>query len=443
MSFQIRSFMKENRDYPFFFLNDFGFLSGEEVAYLIFYLSDMIIDRQEQEIIISGGDSSVNLIIIMTYIFRGYHPVLSFKESSDDFRSDFSDLDSRKCYDIVREYRRNRPSQEKKNDMILAIEKQLIKARIGFSTSGTGGTRKIIWKSWEQLRRESVNLKNLYQIPERSTVVTLVNPLHLYGFIHSLVLPMCAALCSVVSVCRMGLYPGLFGLKKVNLLCASPGLWTQVRELIDYYKISTLVTSGSAPGRTMTDEILQKFYNKLKCYDIIGSTETGGIGYRDLMNSENNFQYHQFKGVFLWRENGATYIKSPYLKQSSLRLEDDLEPLIPGSVFLYHGRKDRIYKYCGKRYSLDEQETILRKLLPGRKVHCAFKEEPDRIKGGILVAMSEGPEESVSCLRYEWKQICTLPFPEELRFFSKIPIDSMGKPDFRQIFEVSKENVTA
>lgn len=93
--------------------------------------------------------------------------------------------------------------------------------------------------------------------------------------------------------------------------------------------------------------------------------------------------------------------------------------------FTHGGRADQIFKYAGKRYSLQSIEKILQERFAGLRHRVFFIEDNNNNKGGELVAFVEG----LSCIptlqdiRSWFKD---LPTPQ-VHFLAQFPENELGK----------------
>lgn len=82
--------------------------------------------------------------------------------------------------------------------------------------------------------------------------------------------------------------------------------------------------------------------------DVYGSTETGGIAFREVAREQT--QYHLFDGVEILQTGPEILLSSPFTESNPMLIEDDLE-VFPGRRIQLLGRKDRIAKIEDVRVS--------------------------------------------------------------------------------------------
>lgn len=395
-----------------------------------------------QYILIQAGKVELNLAGIMACILSDKIPVLDFKESltADHIYLDYSYILSNYSMDRTTDNTEDMGA-ENLDSILEHIFDQPTQTKIIFCTSGTSGHSVFVDKSWSQLIRECYILRDLYQLNCGDSVLSLVSPLHLYGFLHGFMVPFLFGLETHLYTISKGLYPvEIESGHNYSLLCVSPALWDYALTLSNRKIIKCVVSSGAALGNIRTQNALRSHLHNTRFIEVIGSTETGGIAFRWLKEGERIDYFQLFDGVELSIEAGKTWIRSPYVdrvqgKKSRFQLSDKFISTEDPKIFQFLGRFDRIFKYAGKRFSLDETEQQLRKILKGRKVCCQFLRDDSRIKGGILRAIIEGEPVPKMELKLRWMKEGLLPFPDLILFRPDIPLCPLGKPDFKAAFD--------
>jgi acyl-coenzyme A synthetase/AMP-(fatty) acid ligase len=93
--------------------------------------------------------------------------------------------------------------------------------------------------------------------------------------------------------------------------------------------------------------------------EVYGSTETGGIAYRQ-QQIENQL-WETFPGITISTQENLLVIRSPYI-DFGVHITQDLVTIVEPNNFILFGRADRILKIEGKRVSLVELERRLNSL---------------------------------------------------------------------------------
>ncbi|RYZ53762.1 MAG: hypothetical protein EOP07_17240 [Proteobacteria bacterium] len=299
-----------------------------------------------------------------------------------------------------------------------------------FSTSGSTGEAKTVAKSASGLLAEIVQLKALYQLEENSGIVSLVRPFHIYGFLHSFLLPLFGnisvnywPLQSVLASQENGFPP------TVDLLVSVPAHWNLIKRIWAETYTTRVVSSGSVFGKERSEELAQYKGAFDHYHEILGSTETGGIGHRLL--EEQSPVYTLFEGISFEEREGGSEIFSPFVyPERSVFSADRLEINDPsGRTFLHLGRADRIFKYSGLRHSLSEVEDLLKALSECSQVLACFDEVEGVAQGGVLSAWLEGDASGIDWkgLQSQYLERTSCPYPRRLHVLETFPRDAQGK----------------
>ncbi|CAM2068609.1 Acyl-CoA synthetase [Sulfidibacter corallicola] len=228
-------------------------------------------------------------------------------------------------------------------------------------TSGSTGQRKQVPKTLGQLQAELEVLERQWGtatdlLPRLSTV----SHLHIYGLLFRLLWPLCKGapffdhqfffweeLLNQVDDKGAILVSSPTHL---NLLPAAAGQHLRTRPDI------TLFSSGG-PLSAETACAIAELSGQAPI-EVLGSTETGGIAYRQRTgphDRENPWQ--TLPEVAVWAEDGLLEVRSPFLEAPESRQRTgDRAQLLSEGRFLLLGRADRIVKLSEKRISLDEVE---------------------------------------------------------------------------------------
>ncbi len=141
---------------------------------------------------------------------------------------------------------------------------------ITFHTSGSTGTPKTVTHRVEDLFAEAEAFAGILKGRNLSRIVSFVPPHHIYGYIHSVLLPKALDLPLVESA---PIAPG-------DLVVSHPLRWGFVDSSTSALKPGIVGLTSSAPmpeGRT--ESLLGKGLSAM--IEIYGSTETAGVGWRD------------------------------------------------------------------------------------------------------------------------------------------------------------------
>ncbi|MDF2576913.1 MAG: Acyl-CoA synthetase, AMP-(fatty) acid ligase [Chlamydiales bacterium] len=308
-------------------------------------------------------------------------------------------------------------------------------AKITFYTSGSTGKPKAITKTLIQLETEVTTLFNLWG-KHSFNFLSTVPPYHIYGFLFSLLWPICSG---------QGLFQFTFSnweevcqhLNTQSVLISSPSYLSRIPPYIREEETTkpALIFSSGALLSFSAAQMSEKSFGSLPI-EVYGSTETGGIAYRQQINETTPWQAFSNIEIALGVDE-CLKIKSPYLDVPDFLQTEDRIQLLDTKKFNLLGRQDRIVKIEGKRISLIEIETRL--LVQGTlkevialPIQWSYREEV-----GIIAILSEEGEGIIKAsgrpqfiehlkgyLRLYFDPIL---IPRKWRFVSHIPVNSQGK----------------
>lgn len=318
---------------------------------------------------------------------------------------------------------------------------------ITFYTSGSTGHPKSILKTLEQLETEIETLDTLWGEKktdhfheatdfERGLFLSTVPHYHIYGLLFSLLWPVCAGYplhCKTYSYWEE-LLPHL---TSKTYLLSSPAHLERFPLLSDA-KVPLCHRLFSSGG-PLSYEAAQKASQILGClpYEVYGSTETGGIAFRQQVNAQT--PWTPFPKIRVWENNHQQLcLTSPYLP-TAYETQDQVD-LFDDGTFLLKGRLDRIAKVEGKRVSLTQIERLLlHHSFVQEAVALHFPKSPTYHRDTIAVVivltpdgkkhLSQHGKLSLSqCLSQHLKQtIEPVLLPKKWRFVDHLPTNAQGK----------------
>lgn len=305
--------------------------------------------------------------------------------------------------------------------------------RVNFSTSGSTGQVKFVAKSGQGLAAEVAAWSEIFGLKADQKVIALVRPFHIYGFLHAFLLPL-KARCRLFLVASLGGLPDLNGLPlDPELLVGVPAQWSLMAHLLAQGRCGTLISSGASFGVHRREELELFRSSVAQAFEILGSTETGGIAFRSLFGTEG--PYELLSGVeILDVEAGGTYISSPFIGEAKEAFTSDILEVCGERKVWHRGRADRVFKYGGKRFALQEIEAALSSLCEGAQALCHYSEDFSRAQGGTLRAWIETSRTfDVAALRVRYLASFELPFPQRLAFVTSLPRDQQGKLQLQKL----------
>lgn len=317
-------------------------------------------------------------------------------------------------------------------------------ATLVFFTSGSTGQSKPITKTLRQLETEIHCLERLWGHPNRTLTppkfFSTVPHYHIYGLLFSLLWPVCARYPiyrqtlhfweDVVNVCTCS-----------DILISSPSHLERFPPLFrteDLFEIKAVFSSGGP----LSHGAAQTSAKNLGVFplEIYGSTETGGIAYRqqDNLDQQSPKPWTPFPQMSLQTdERQCLRLESPYLPQDGFFQTEDKIQFLEDNTFILMGRADRIVKVEGKRLSLDELEGHLEALREIKQAKIIpLPNSQKMLLGGVLVLSPTGEENRRRLgngrfglhLRQSLKNNCDLVvIPKHWRFVEKIPQNAQGK----------------
>ncbi|PKG55520.1 aconitate hydratase [Shewanella sp. Choline-02u-19] len=307
-------------------------------------------------------------------------------------------------------------------------------------TSGSSGKPKRIAKSIRQLDAEVSILEHTFaqHLPHCSVIAT-VSHQHIYGLLFKVLWPLAASrpfLSDLVEYPEtLSYYANLFP----NLcLVSSPAQLSRLPDALDnepQLRAPSLVFSSGGPLSFEAAMAIKQCYGRLPT-EVFGSTETGGIAYRQQHSPAEPWQTFAEMEIKQDAVDGALQLKSPYLENDHwLRCEDKVDIAADGK-FSLQGRLDRIIKVEEKRLSLVQMESLLESHPYVTKAALLLLEQP-RIQLGAAIELSQQGIEQLTTdgklalnnvlKRHLLTQFERVTLPRRWRYPEQLPLDFQGK----------------
>jgi len=294
---------------------------------------------------------------------------------------------------------------------------------ITFSTSGSTGEPKCIARDYFCLEQDALHLAGMLDAPQR--VVGLVPPHHIYGFIHTVLIP------AVLQLPRVDLRfqpPGAI----VSRLCPGdvvmgfPQIWGQCAKsgLRFPPKVWGMTSTGPCPGEVI--RALQGLGLETMI-EIYGSSENGAMAYRfdpdhplSLMPTWKRAGNNRFARKL---ENGG--------QSKPVGFQDELI-WVDATRFFVKKRLDNAVQVAGINvYPARVREMLLDH--PG-VVDCAVRlmrpEEGPRLKAFVVLAhgWEPGPRMREMLRTHLTARLTRMEQPATITFGAELPRNEMGKP---------------
>ncbi len=237
-------------------------------------------------------------------------------------------------------------------------------------TSGSTGDRKVVLKTLAQLQNEvSVLEKTFGERLRRCHIYSTIPPHHLYGLLFRLLWPLSAArpFADDTALLWQELTPSLLR-SPPSCLISSPTHLERMslrgNNALRNARPRLIFSSGGPLQESAVKRIRQTWGQAP--IEVYGSTETGGVGWRQRQIIPGSDHWVPFQGVILSQkgaqERRRLRVSSPFVGMPETSfLMGDLGIVYKDGTFRLDGRADRIIKIAEKRLSLDDMERRLAK----------------------------------------------------------------------------------
>ena len=311
-------------------------------------------------------------------------------------------------------------------------------------SSGSTGEPKAIPKAWPQLEAElRVQMALWGERLVDTRVLASVSHQHIYGLLFRILLPL--ALGRPFDRRSID-YPEQLALQTAPwALIASPAFLSRLVPAIPAAGCRLIVSSGGPlqPGDAQQAKLL---LGQLPV-EIFGSSETGGIGWRQRHQVQTPWTTLPGVEVRVGPDQGLL-LRSPFLAEDDwLACADRI--LMTGAGFELLGRQDRVVKLEEKRISLDEVEARLQALVEVESAAVLPLLQGQRQILGAVLVLSEagaarwaelGPGRFLLALRQQlrpWLEPVAL--PRSVRRVEQMPVNAQGKRPWPQLKELFDE----
>ncbi len=289
-----------------------------------------------------------------------------------------------------------------------------------FKTSGSSGEPRLVAQPIAALLQEVDALAAIF--PGAARIIALAPAHHIYGFLHTVLLPhrlglpvLDARAHAPGSVARL--------LRDGDVVVAFPTFWQAAAEAGVVWPGGVVGTSSGAPCPPQVGPALRR-QNLSRLVEIYGSTETGGIGWRD--DAENPFRLMPY-----WRREGEDRLSRDFgLGARSYELPDvvswsDAETLRPVR------RRDGAVQVGGVNVYPELVCAVL-KAHPGvadAAVRLMRPHEGERLKAFVALKDEAWRPEAFRAELEAWLQqrLTAVQIPRAFSFGPRLPVDDRGK----------------
>ncbi|WP_019028214.1 AMP-binding protein [Colwellia piezophila] len=318
-----------------------------------------------------------------------------------------------------------------------------------FSTSGSTGEPKFVNKTWPQLNAELVQLQNTFSITRYHKVIATVSHQHIYGLLFRLLWPLSIGATIADSFDYPEHINASLNSEQPVVLISSPAFLKRLvsdNVLVEQSRcFSHIVSSGGA----LVDDVAITLKQQLNIAitQVYGSTETGGIAYRQV-DSLPAAKWQTFTGITLSQaqDSKRLILQSPWVQESSMLLDDTGELTSPTQFILY-GRIDRNVKLEEKRVNLSAMEHLMNEHAWVNESRIILKLGKRDVLFAIvsLTALGSVKQHQLSAMLFtralknhllgKFELVC---LPKKWRYVSELPYNSQGKlvqSELEQMFE--------
>jgi len=316
--------------------------------------------------------------------------------------------------------------------------------KITLYTSGSSGKEKAIDKKLSHLLTEIMHLEACFgHLLNDSCVVSTVSHQHIYGLLFKLIWPIWTGRNVVLQPYE---YPehlchdiAKYQLGKVALMSSPAHFHRLIKDNV-YQNTSMRIACMFSSGGPLSLEASLQLADELKQspFEILGSTETGGIAWRQRF-TEQDQSWTAFDNikVALDDKTECLKIKSPYISQTGWYVCDDKINLISRNQFVLCGRIDRIVKIEEKRVSLDHVQQCLKNLDFVEDAYCSTAINKRGLQVvAVVVLTAQAKDELLKSRNLIFnRQITallqqdleTIAIPKRFRYIDALPYNSSGK----------------
>ncbi len=312
-------------------------------------------------------------------------------------------------------------------------------------TSGTSGGPERHVKTAGQLLGEVDTLARVLGWSERDVVLATVPGHHLYGLLFSLLLPLRSGATVIV---HPSAEPDVFHPAELSRLAREVGatrlvtvpahLRTLLEADLDLGVVRQVICSAAALDPGVARAFEARFGAEV--VDVLGSTETGGLGLR---RPSASLAYTPLPGVSLRTDdNDELWVTSSFADRDGReRATGDRGSLDQEGRFVHAGRTDGVVKVGGKRISLQEVEMLVR-AAPGVRDAVARAHAVAGFRGEEIRLLVAADGLSIEQLKeYLLPRIDPVFLPRRIRILAQLPRSDRGKLP-REIFEAAFQRDT-
>lgn len=304
---------------------------------------------------------------------------------------------------------------------------------LDFFTSGSTGDAKCIRKTLRQIENEITVLEDTFGAQLGGAIaLATVSHQHIYGMLFKVLWPLSAGRPFYDEMFEYweNLVPRIC---EDSFIISSPAHLTRY-PVLEIQTSPKMIFSSGGPlpfdAAIETQSLLSK-----TPIEVFGSTETGGIAYRQQIDEAT--PWTPFSAIDVQSDDyGVLSIRSPYLEDEHWYEMSDKVEFLSNNKFLLKGRIDRIVKVEGKRVSLAEVEAVALQSPYVKEAAALIVKDERQSLSCVIVLTSEGQAQLDEIgkfrmgrlLRTEMRNnLDQAALPRRWRFMKKMPVNSQGK----------------
>jgi acyl-coenzyme A synthetase/AMP-(fatty) acid ligase len=303
-------------------------------------------------------------------------------------------------------------------------------------TGGSTGKPKVWSKSPRNLLTEAFYLRDKFQLTNKDIFISTVPPYHIYGLLFSVLTPFVAQAHVlpeiynfpqeiISTVCR----------HKATVLVSVPIHYRSLK--VDNLSLPPLKIAFSSSGmlnRADAAHFLKK--TGLGIHEIYGSTETGGIATRNIIENKESWTPLD---VVSWRMSGKRLaVRSDFVSREMEKdadgfcvTGDEVQPE-KNNRFILLGRADGIVKVAGKRVDLlDVQNKI--QTLPGVRDTVVVALPAEKGRESMIAALVACEHNEIHLKKMILEKVEPYAMPRIIKIVPSIKRNATGKIDFRGV----------
>ena len=311
---------------------------------------------------------------------------------------------------------------------------------VSLFTSGSSGKPTLIHKPLSCLEAEIAVQETVFgaDADDRLIMATVAHQ-HIYGLLFSILWPLMSGRKAAWSLVEWPEQIELVRDQKV-LLVSSPAFLSRVHDRANWgvggLGNIMILSSGGPLSASVASSLNNAGGNS--CTEIFGSTETGGVALRQVVQQDVPVPWNPLPGVQVGLgEAGALHVRSPFIADTSGFTMGDGVELLDDGCFRLGPRLDRIVKVAEKRISLTDAENHLCRADLVTECRMVPLEENRRTSIGVAVILSgagldvleqKGRNTLSRMLRsHMLDHLEPVTVPRKWRYLTALPWNSQGK----------------